>query len=86
MRAVDIYRADRRYAGVWSPDRVDTEASYFIAGRYTLIVDCFHYEFNGTEYGRVSRSINIPKYDGLKALRTLPVYPMVALNDNDWHS
>ena len=44
-------------------------------GSSPFIVDCFYYDFNGTDFGAILRSITIPKYEGKTQVNSLAVYP-----------
>ena len=44
-------------------------------GSSPFIVDCFYYDFNGTDFGAILRSITIPKYEGKTPVNNLAVYP-----------
>ena len=44
-------------------------------GTSPFIVDCFFYDFNGTDFGAILRSITIPKYEGKNNVTGLAVYP-----------
>lgn len=56
----------------------DKEAESFFhtsGGHSPFIVDCFHYDFDGTNFGATLRSITIPKYEGKTPVNRLAVYP-----------
>ncbi|KAK0642942.1 hypothetical protein B0T16DRAFT_333103 [Cercophora newfieldiana] len=40
-----------------------------------LMVDCFHFDFDGKRFGIVSQAIAIKPYNGVKRIIDLPVYP-----------
>lgn len=42
----------------------------------TLKINAFCYGFNGTQLGAVQRIFEIKKYDGMKPITSLPVYPV----------
>ena len=44
-------------------------------GSSPFTVDCFYYDFNGTDFGAILRSITIPKYEGKTHVNSLAVYP-----------
>ena len=44
-------------------------------GSSPFTVDCFYYDFNGTDFGAILRSITIPKYEGKTHVNSLTVYP-----------
>lgn len=41
-----------------------------------LVIDCFHLDFDGQEFGPVPHTIIIKPYEGMKAIRQLPAYPL----------
>ena len=49
-------------------DREDSNGSFF--------VECYSYDFDGTHYGPVHKMFKIPRYEGLKAITSLQVYPL----------
>lgn len=44
-------------------------------GHSPFVVDCFYYDFDGTNFGAMLRSITIPKYEGKTPVNMLAVYP-----------
>ena len=44
-------------------------------GHSPFVVDCFYYDFDGTNFGAILRSITIPKYEGMAPVNRLAVYP-----------
>ncbi|CAD6592878.1 MAG: hypothetical protein ASARMPRED_006768 [Alectoria sarmentosa] len=44
-------------------------------GHSPFVVDCFYYDFDGTNFGAILRSITIPKYEGRTPVNRLAVYP-----------
>ncbi|CAD6588462.1 MAG: hypothetical protein ASARMPREDX12_003343 [Alectoria sarmentosa] len=44
-------------------------------GHSPFVVDCFYYDFDGTNFGAILRSITIPKYEGRAPVNRLAVYP-----------
>lgn len=44
-------------------------------GQSPFVVDCFYYDFDGTNFGAILRSITIPKYEGKTPVNRLAVYP-----------
>lgn len=44
-------------------------------GHSPFVVDCFYYDFDGTDFGAILRSITIPKYEGKTPVNRLAVYP-----------
>ncbi len=44
-------------------------------GHSPFVVDCFYYDFDGTNFGAILRSITIPKYEGKTPVNSLAVYP-----------
>ena len=44
-------------------------------GHSPFVVDCFYYDFDGTNFGAILRSITIPKYEGKTLVNHLAVYP-----------
>ena len=44
-------------------------------GHSPFVVDCFYYDFDGTNFGAILRSITIPKYEGKTPVNHLAVYP-----------
>lgn len=42
-----------------------------------LVIDCFHLDFDGQEFGPVPVTIKIKPYEGLKAIRQLAAYPLL---------
>ena len=57
--------------------RADDPEYFFHAseGHSPFVVDCFYYDFDGTNYGAILRSITIPKYEGKTQVNRLAVYP-----------
>lgn len=55
----------------------DEPESFFhtSAGHSPFVVDCFSYDFDGTNFGAILRSITIPKYEGKTPINLLAVYP-----------
>lgn len=47
-----------------------------------LIIDCFHLEFDGTEFKPVSTVLQIKPYDGERAVLSLPVYPLALVKSD----
>lgn len=41
-----------------------------------LAIDCFHLDFDGEEFKPIFTTIKIKPYDELRAVRSLPVYPL----------
>lgn len=62
---------DRRPANDEEPE------SFFhtSGGHSPFVVDCFYYDFDGTNFGAILRSITIPKYEGKTPVNSLAVYP-----------
>ena len=54
-------------------------------GSSPFIVDCFFYDFNGTDFGAILRSITIPKYEGKTHVNSLAVFPesLSGIGDRD---
>ena len=54
-------------------------------GSSPFIVDCFFYDFNGTDFGAILRSITIPKYEGKTHVNNLAVFPesLSGIGDRD---
>ncbi|KAL9064055.1 MAG: hypothetical protein Q9161_009112 [Pseudevernia consocians] len=48
--------------------RTDTDGGFFI--------ECYHYDFNGTKYGPVHRLFEIRRYEGVRDITSLQVYPL----------
>ena len=44
-------------------------------GHSSFVVDCFYYDFDGTDFGAILRSITIPKYEGMTPVNHLAVHP-----------
>lgn len=44
-------------------------------GHSPFVVDCFYYDFDGTSFGAILRSITIPKFEGKTRINMLAVYP-----------
>ena len=42
----------------------------------SFLVECYSYNFDGTSYGPVNRIIEIRRYEGLKAITSLQLYPL----------
>ena len=62
---------ERRPAGDEEP-----ESFFHTSGGYSpFVVDCFYYDFDGTNFGAILRSITIPKYEGKTPVNRLAVYP-----------
>jgi len=55
-----------------SRTRADTEAK----SSTTLTISCFYYGFNGNQLGPIQQIFEVKKYDGLKGVMSLPVYPI----------
>ena len=55
----------------------DEPESFFhtSGGHSPFVVDCFYYDFDGTNFGAILRSITIPKYEGKTPINHLAVYP-----------
>ena len=54
----------------------EPESFFHASGGYSpFVVDCFHYDFDGTNFGAILRSITIPKYVGKTPVNSLAVYP-----------
>ena len=55
----------------------DEPESFFhtSGGHSPFVVDCFYYDFDGTNFGAILRSITIPKYEGKTPVNLLAVYP-----------
>ena len=55
----------------------DEPESFFhtSGGHSPFVVDCFYYDFDGTNFGAILRSITIPKYEGKTPVNHLAVYP-----------
>ena len=65
-----------------SPTHATSDTFFQSPGRYTsFVVDCFYYDFNGTGFEGVSKSIIIPKYDDMKSVTSLAVYPDAMRDD-----
>ena len=41
-----------------------------------FFVECYSYDFNGTQYGPVRTMFEIRRYEGLRNITSLPVYPL----------
>ena len=41
-----------------------------------FLIECYHYDFNGTKYGPVSKMFEICRYEGVRDITSLPVYPL----------
>ena len=41
-----------------------------------FFVECYSYDFNGTQYGPVHTMFEIRRYEGLRYITSLPVYPL----------
>lgn len=41
-----------------------------------FFVECYSYDFNGTQYGPVRTMFEIRRYEGLRYITSLPVYPL----------
>ena len=41
-----------------------------------FFVECYRYDFNGIQYGPVHKTFEIRRYEGLKDIRSLQVYPL----------
>ena len=68
----------------FSSDRkINTEENIFLpAARHSpFTIDYWYYDFDGTSYGRISKSIVIPRFEGLKPVTLLPLYPAKFHND-----
>ena len=49
---------------------------FHTSGGYSpFVVDCYYYDFDGTNFGAILRSITIPKYQGKTPVDQLAVYP-----------
>lgn len=62
---------------VTRPNGDDEPESFFhtSGGHSPFVVDCFYYDFDGTNFGAILRSITIPKYEGKTPVNRLAVYP-----------
>ncbi|CAG8961514.1 hypothetical protein HYFRA_00013865 [Hymenoscyphus fraxineus] len=40
-----------------------------------FVVDCFHFDFDGNQFGSVQDSFSVKRFDGLKKISSLPIYP-----------
>jgi hypothetical protein len=40
-----------------------------------FVVSCYYLDFDGTKYGPIAKLFEIQKYDGLKEVTSLPIYP-----------
>ena len=65
---------DRR---IRNPNGDEEPESFFhtSGGHSPFVVDCFYYDFDGTNFGAILRSITIPKYEGKIPIVHLAVYP-----------
>ena len=62
---------------------VDAQSLQRVDARNTVFtVDCISFEFDGQQYGPSLRTIQIRKYDGEKAITSLPVYPLAFAPDS----
>lgn len=66
----------RAAADSQSLQTIDTKNSPFI-------VECVSLEFDGQQYGPVQKSFVIRKYDGEKAITSLPIYPLAFAPNHD---
>lgn len=41
-----------------------------------FFLECYRYDFNGSQYGPVHNMFEIRRYEGLREIRSLPVYPL----------
>lgn len=48
-----------------------------------VVIHCIYMDFNGKLLGPVSKEIEIPKFDGEREIRSLPVYPLRFTNDSE---
>lgn len=51
--------------------------------RQGLILTCYSFDFDGTSYGAVHETFNIPYFPGWKSIRSLQVYPLRFVKDQD---
>ena len=49
-------------------EKQDSKGAFF--------VECYSYDFNGTQYGPVHTMFEVRRYEGLKYITSLPVYPL----------
>ena len=57
-------------------DDEEPESFFHTSGGHSpFVVDCFYYDFDGTNFGAILRSITIPKYEGRTPVNRLAVYP-----------
>jgi hypothetical protein len=49
----------------------------------SVVIHCIYMDFNGKLLGPVSKEIEIPKFDGEREIRSLPVYPLRFTNDSE---
>ena len=60
-----------------NPNGDEEPESFFhtSGGHSPFVVDCFYYDFDGTNFGAILRSLTIPKYEGKIPIVHLAVYP-----------
>ncbi|KAK3304792.1 uncharacterized protein B0T15DRAFT_399826 [Chaetomium strumarium] len=61
--------------GFTKPYRIPDKSSDFV-------VYCYQIDFDGTKFGPVSLSFSIQKFDGLRDITTLPIYPLKFAKDS----
>lgn len=63
----------------------DPESVFHTSAGYSpFVVDCFYYDFDGTNFGAISRSITIPKYEGRRPVDHLALYPECLSSGKSW--
>ncbi|UZP36826.1 hypothetical protein NXS19_004642 [Fusarium pseudograminearum] len=50
-----------------------------------VLLHCVYIDFDGKQFGPVSKTFKIPQYGGLKDIRSLPVYPFRHAKDTNLH-
>lgn len=41
-----------------------------------FFIECYRYDFNGSRYGSVQNTFEIRRYEGLRDITSLPIYPL----------
>lgn len=68
---------NERGSGSYTSDKLD--ANHPMG---SFVIDCYHYGFNGRRYGPVHKTFKIRKFQGLREITTLEVFPLVCDPDS----
>ncbi|GAW23158.1 hypothetical protein ANO14919_127080 [Xylariales sp. No.14919] len=81
VEAGDRHTQCYRVVKVTSPKhRVDSKYSWFfrnkVKGETAVAIQCVYVDFDGRFVGPVSKKFDITRYEGLRDIKSLPVYPL----------